>query len=98
MNLEDVKELERCRNEVHIWSSGGLDDYVKQIMDYEDRNEEYRVWIDFYYCSSDVEYKMKVIDMIDGLNINHKVGKILVGLKDDNRINEWIIMKMVTNY
>jgi len=39
---------------------------------------------------------MKVMNMINELNVNHKVGTILIKLRNDNPINEEIV-RMMTN-
>jgi len=39
---------------------------------------------------------MKVIEIIDELNVNHKVGRIMIRLDNINPINEEII-RMMTN-
>ena len=41
---------------------------------------------------------MKVMKMINELNVNHKVGTIIIGLSNDNPINEEIIRIMNNNY
>jgi len=41
---------------------------------------------------------MKVIDMIDELDVNNKVGTIWIGVNSANVINKSMITSMVTNY
>jgi len=47
---------------------------------------------------SNLDSKMKVIDMIDELNINQKVGVIRINITRENRVNHKLIMRMVSNY
>lgn len=43
-------------------------------MEYEYYNENYRIGIDFYQSNSSLEFKTDVMDMINELNVNDKVG------------------------
>jgi len=44
-----------------------------------------------YWYDTTLEYKMEVMKMINKLNVNHKIGMILIKLNNDNPINEEII-------
>jgi len=56
----------------------------------------------YSYPSSSLEWKMEVLRMIDSLNKNEKVGKIEIGINDDNPISdeimEWINRKYRNMY
>ena len=54
--------------------------------------------IDYWDYNSSLEYKMKVMKMINELNVNQKVGIIQIRLDNNNPINEEIIRMMVNNY
>ena len=41
---------------------------------------------------------MKVINMVDELNVNHRVGIIEIGFHSNNVINEEIIRIMIKRY
>jgi hypothetical protein len=44
-----------------------------------------------FYSSSSLEWKMEVIQLIDSLNANEKVGEIWIALTDDNPISNEIV-------
>ena len=50
-----------------------------------------------YNNDSSLEYKMEVMKMINELNVNHKVGRILIGLSNSNPINDEIIRMMINS-
>ena len=54
--------------------------------------------IDYWNNDTSLEYKMKVIKMINELNINQKVGEIAIKLNNNNPINEEMIRMMISNY
>jgi len=53
--------------------------------------------IDLDYNTT-LAFKMKVIQMIDRLKVNHKVGEIKIKVSGYNRMNREVIMKMVNRY
>jgi len=55
---------------------------------YQYKKKKYRVEINFHYYETSVREKMELLDEFDKLNINDKVGKIRIKLKDDNSVNE----------
>jgi len=59
-------------------------------MKYENNNcyEHYKIVINFWKIETGSSFKMKVVNMIDELNVNHKVGEILIELNDRNPIDE----------
>jgi len=50
-----------------------------------------------YNDNSSLESKMKMMNMINELNVNHKVGMIWIKLNNNNPINEEIIRMMVNS-
>ena len=59
-----------------------------KIMKKRDKNIEYRIQIDFSIYAPSVDDKMVMMNMIDELNVNHKVGQITIKLSDDNKWSE----------
>jgi len=51
-----------------------------------------------YADDTSLEYKMEAMNMINELNVNHKVGGIGIKLDNENPINEEIIRMMNNNY
>ena len=51
-----------------------------------------------YLNNSRLESKMKMMKMINQLNVNHKVGRIWITLRNNNPINEEIIRMINNNY
>ena len=43
--------------------------------------------IDLYSYATSVDDKIKMMDMIDELDVNHKVGKIYIELRNDNKFS-----------
>jgi len=54
--------------------------------------------INYWFINSSLEYKIEVMNMINELNVNHKVGEISITLSNNNPINEEIIRMMISNY
>ena len=57
-----------------ISDSNKIDDDRKQIEEYEQNNQKYRIDINYCWNYTSLEYKIEVMNMINELNINHKVG------------------------
>ena len=83
---------------VWIHNTNRLDDHKKEIIEYEKKNEQYRIVIDFFTHNTNLDFKMRVVNMIDELNVNHRVGVIRIGFHIDNVINEEIIRIMIKRY
>ena len=81
-----------------IEDSDKIDDDRRQIEEYKQKNEEYNIWINYLNSNTSLEYKMEVIKMINELNVNQKVGRIGIKLRNSNPINEEIIRIMANSY
>ena len=86
-----VKELKKCLKCISIKDSTNLSNYIEQIKQCEQNNQQYQIQINFFYKNSSLDQKMKVIETINKLNINHKIGIIWIEINDNNPINEQII-------
>ena len=64
----------------------------------EQKNEKYQIVIDFYSNNTSIEWKRTVINMVDRLNVNHKVEMIAISMKEDNPIDREIIRRMDQKY
>ena len=96
--LEYIKQLEECEECVCINDPNELHECKNEIQQYEQNNQQYRIEIHFFSYPTSVESKMEVIDMIEQLNVNHKVGCIAITLHNDNKWNEEIMRRMIDNY
>jgi len=54
--------------------------------------------INFCNHSSSLDFKMKVITMVNELNANNKVGTVLLTISDDNQIDQHIMDNIINNY
>lgn len=87
-NSQVVKILQATTNEVCIVESDKLDQYRSEIVKYKQNDEQYQIWIDFYYNNTSLDFKIKVIEMIDELEVNDRVGTIWIGINSDNIIDK----------
>ena len=96
LSLNEMKEFSKY-SKVVIDPSKPLKQYEQKIIEMEQKKQKYRIWID-YYNNSSIEQKNEVIDMIDRLNVNHKVGWIRIRMNQDNPINQQMIRMMNERY
>ena len=74
-----------------------MDDKKKEILKYEQDNENYRISVCFNNSDS-LDSKMKVVKMIDEMNVNHKVAILTIGINDSDTLNEELIKMMIGKY
>ena len=98
--IEEIMELKNTKKCIRIEGNGNLDEYTKQIKECEQTNQQYKIWINFYNNSS-LSDKLKIIKMIDELNVNQKVGIVGIMIKNRNKsrlIDEEIIRIIIDSY
>ena len=78
--VESSRELKKCKDYVLIHGKSDINEKKKQILQYEQQNKEYRIGIDFISYPSSLEWKTRVMDMIDSMGVNHRVGLIDIKL------------------
>lgn len=54
--------------------------------------------IDFQGDDSSVDEKMKMMNMVDELKVNYKVGKVYVRASNDNKLIQEVVQMMVDRY
>ena len=59
---------------------------------------KYTININFRDVNSSLEDKMKIIEMIENLNINHRVGVLMIKMNELNVFSREMIMRMNANY
>lgn len=74
-----------------------LEQNTKEIEWYRKENKQYRIWINLSYDNS-LEFKSRVVTMIDQLNVADKVTKVTIVLSDSNKWTDELITTMVTKY
>ena len=85
--IEMARELKECKNEFLVGKVDKMGTNRKYFKHYEQNGYKYRIAINFYDDNSSVDDKMKVMNMIDKYNVNHRVGKIGIQLKNNNKWN-----------
>ena len=73
MNQKKVEYFKECDLVKIDPSSNSLEEYQKEIREYEEFGKKYAIQIDFYSDVSSIEQKIEVMDMINKMNVNHKV-------------------------
>jgi len=72
--------------------------YKKQMMDYQERKEHYKIVIDFEDHNSSLDDKLKMIEMVNQMKVNHKVAKLWISIDKGNMIDKEIMQKMIERY
>ena len=68
-----------------------LDENRRWIEEYKQNGQKYRIWIEFYGINSSVDDKMKMLNMIYQLGVNHKVKEIWIKLCRSNEFSQQLI-------
>ena len=96
MTIDELKEFKEY-DSVQIISLQSVNSFKRQIIQKEQENEKYQIYIYFCYDST-IQQKKTLINMIDKLNINHKVGKIWINIKQNNIFDKETIRIMNDKY
>lgn len=60
--------------------------FKKDIRKFQDLKKPFQIYIDFNYCN-DIDDKITIIDLIDELELNDKVGILEIVVKENNPVN-----------
>ena len=82
-----ARKLKKCTNAVVLIADNQIQNTRNKISEYEKNQEEYRIELNFNWKDSSLEFKTEVINMIDQLKVNHKVGRLMLKLAASNPIN-----------
>ena len=82
-----ARKLKKCTNAVMLIADNQIQNTRNKISEYEKNQEEYRIELNFNWKDSSLEFKTEVINMIDQLKVNHKVGRLMLKLAASNPIN-----------
>ena len=88
--IEKRKKLEGCEDKILIDENSKASEVRDKIEKYEQENWEYQIAITFFPPYSR-EQKMEIVNIIDSLNVNEKVGKIWVVLRNSKWISDQLI-------
>ena len=81
--IQPRNRLWQCKNEIWINSNKTNEEFKAIIEQYESESKEYRIEIDFRWCSQ-LDWKIKAMEMIESVGVEHKVGEIWVRLNNYN--------------
>ena len=93
MSIDKMKEFKKY-DTVVIKPSDPLEENEKKIIEKEEKNEKYQIRIGFSNDYTSIQQKKTLIDMVDRLNVNHKVGKIWITMEQYNLFDEEMIRMM----
>ena len=86
-----------CQKQVDISSKSNLNDNKRLIMEYEQNAVDYRIKIEFGYDSS-LDNKMSLIEMVQQLDVNHRVGKLILYFNDSSKFNGEMVRVIMEKY
>lgn len=84
----EINEFTGYDSLLYIDSSEPSDQQEQQIIEKEQKKENYKIVIDFYNGDSSIQEKNEAMDMIDRLNLNHKVKRMIIEIRQDNPIDQ----------
>ena len=92
--------LKQSKNVVNIDNFSKLDDYKKEIEQYQEHNQQYRIYVHFWSNSSmdSIDNKMSVLAMINTLNANKNVGYVWIGLNSSMKWNNQMLRMMIDRF
>ena len=83
-SIENREKLMRCPNSVVIGiNNTNIEQCKNQIQYFEYKIVNYRIELTFRYNAS-LDQKIKLIDIIDEIQVNHKVGEVWIEINDEN--------------
>ena len=94
MTIDESKEYD----ELWICHSDSLEENQQKITEKEEKNEKYQICINFHDIDTSIQQKIELTDMIDTLNLNHKVGVIIIHMGQSNPIDEKTIRMINQKY
>ena len=84
--------MKQCGNVVNIDKQSNLDICRKKIEDYQYDNKEYQIVVDFGSVDTSsifsIDHKMDMLEIIDTLNANSKVGRVWIGVSITSSWND----------
>ena len=95
--VQTIKQLRNCDNELWIMNNDCLDNSRNRIMEYERDGRQYKIGIILDWVV-DLQSNMGIVDMINELDVNYRVGSISIRFINGNMINQELIRLIGDKY